>query len=213
MKDSSNNVSKTFATSPNRAQSKGRPKMSKITTLWLVLVLSLFIACDNTRKVGVYQEMPDSTLAVLDWVNRCDSSYWNALNRTQDNFDRCMTSSDTTACYMNRTEEEYGNSDAHVYCMKNLPMVDYSCVEQLDPNSMEHDADGDGIADYWEYYMGLNPCEKCSYGGIPGLDCDGDLDWDRDGVPNGLDTQPICGQMYDNGWHETPTGINGGTCA
>lgn len=52
------------------------------------------------------------------------------------------------------------------------------------------DTDGDGIADYYEYRMGLNPCLTRSRG-----DCrlpDADDDFDNDGVANGIDENPIC---------------------
>ncbi|MDH5597130.1 MAG: hypothetical protein OEY44_03425 [Candidatus Peregrinibacteria bacterium] len=45
------------------------------------------------------------------------------------------------------------------------------------------DTDGDGIANYHEFFMGLNPCTPQSFGCT--MDADGDFDFD--GVPNGED--------------------------
>jgi len=53
---------------------------------------------------------------------------------------------------------------------------------------IDADTDGDGIDNWWEYNMGLNPCSKSTYGSIP----DAELDYDADGIPNGEDPFPTC---------------------
>ena len=53
----------------------------------------------------------------------------------------------------------------------------------------ENDTDRDGISNFWEYQMGLNPCEKYSVGGTI---ADGDFDYDNDGILNKNDSSPIC---------------------
>ena len=51
------------------------------------------------------------------------------------------------------------------------------------------DFDNDGLSNWFEYIMGLNPCTENSFG-----NCihDGDLDYDGDGIPNEEDDYPIC---------------------
>lgn len=56
-------------------------------------------------------------------------------------------------------------------------------------NVNEEDFDGDGISNWMEFWMGLNPCTPWSFGQC--ID-DADLDYDADGIPNGEDEAPIC---------------------
>jgi hypothetical protein len=49
------------------------------------------------------------------------------------------------------------------------------------------DADGDGIKNFDEYVMGLNPCSVRSFNAL-----DADLDFDIDGLLNGVDPYPRC---------------------
>lgn len=59
---------------------------------------------------------------------------------------------------------------------------------------LESDTDGDAILDWHERIMGYNPCSPTSFGycedGQPWADVD--LDFDKDGKPNGVDDQPLC---------------------
>lgn len=52
------------------------------------------------------------------------------------------------------------------------------------------DTDSDGVDDSWEVFMGLNPCEKFSYGTCS--PADGDWDFDGDGLLNKDDPAPLC---------------------
>ena len=177
----------------------------------MAFTLSLIIGCDQ-NSVGARQNMPASTMPVLDRIDECEDNF----HRSWDNIDQIHLDCQEDP---NRDYEECNNEydenldqiqEGRLNCLTNLPQVPGSCVEQLEPFGFEHDTDGDGIDDYWEYQMGLNPCEKCSYGGIPGVDCDADLDYDRDGIPNGIDYNPMCGHYWeDSEWHfldELPEG-------
>ena len=61
---------------------------------------------------------------------------------------------------------------------------------------LDVDSDEDGISDWMEYNMGLNPCTPHSFGLC--ID-DADLDYDADGIPNGEDEYPICNPQNDPG--------------
>ncbi len=63
------------------------------------------------------------------------------------------------------------------------------------PIDQEEDSDGDGISNWWEFKMGYNPCTPQSFGAC--VD-DADLDYDKDGIPDGQDPYPIC-NMKDPG--------------
>lgn len=65
------------------------------------------------------------------------------------------------------------------------------------------DWDGDGIANWWEYRMGYNPCTVNSFYSVECTE-DGDLDWDGDGIVNGEDDQPICHYNPDNEVQDDP---------
>ena len=79
----------------------------------------------------------------------------------------------------------------------------FEAVYTYDPNTMVEtytttflgntaDFDSDGIADWWETWMGLNPCTANTYGSCIE---DGDLDYDDDGIPNAQDEKPICNEL------------------
>lgn len=51
------------------------------------------------------------------------------------------------------------------------------------------DTDGDGLSNFEEYQLLLNPCSKTSYGSCT---LDAELDGDFDGEPNGTDALPYC---------------------
>ena len=58
----------------------------------------------------------------------------------------------------------------------------------VDPNY--EDSDGDGVPNYWEVYLGYNPCTPHSFGCSYPLD--GTDDFDADGIPDSEDEWPIC---------------------
>jgi len=51
------------------------------------------------------------------------------------------------------------------------------------------DSDGDGLSNFEEFLLYLNPCSKTSYGSCVK---DAELDGDFDGIPNGQDPLPYC---------------------
>ena len=59
------------------------------------------------------------------------------------------------------------------------------------------DSDGDGVPNYWEFWMGMNPCSQYSFG--CGTPRDGTYDYDADGIPDGEDDAPLCNMGDDPG--------------
>lgn len=188
--------------------------MNRIITIVLFATFALAVFGCGQDVQSTRQPMPASTLPVLEHINECDFWYWHSYEEYENDYETCREDPPISIQQCNDDYEEGGIRARSFWelCLQQLPMVDYSCVEQLQPFSREQDTDGDGVADYWEYQMGLNPCEPCSYGGTPGVDCDGDLNYDRDARNNAEDSEPMCGQMYDGEWHADPEGINGSHC-
>jgi hypothetical protein len=174
--------------------------MDRIARFFLMLVLVLFSACDG-QNVGVSHSMPDSTPAVVSHQDFCHNSYWDNMDYVMDQMNKCITDgNDPDLCSENMTEDGNESLDNLFLCLKGLPMVSDDCRAGLNPENIESDYDGDGVSDFYESHMALNPCEKCSYGGTEGIDCDGDLDFDGDGTPNAEDLNPACGGNYYECW-------------
>jgi len=75
-------------------------------------------------------------------------------------------------------------------CGAKIFKVDLDATVQINLGAEDKvDTDGDGIPNYWEYQMGLNPCTPNSFGSCYK---DAEEDYDKDGIPNGKDTAPIC---------------------
>lgn len=182
-----------------------------------VSVISLIIVTGCGREVGSRQPMPASTIPVVNHVDNCMEHRYFGLVKVGENRDACMLDPPTTGpgCFDLEDEERAQVYEIYSFCIMQMPLVSYECVSQLSFNGPQdrHDTDGDGVSDYFELEMGLNPCEPCSYGGTPGVDCDGDLDNDRDGYSNDDDWLPMCGQIHEEGqWDANPEGTNGTWC-
>jgi len=68
---------------------------------------------------------------------------------------------------------------------------------QSSPATVSYDdPDGDGIHNWHEYSMGLNPCEANSFGTC--VASDAEQDYDSDGTPNGQDEYPLCDIHHEN---------------
>lgn len=192
--------------------------MKRISFFLIALTFTFtFIATGcHQQSLSARQNMPASTMSVVDHIDDCYDGFVQWRNRLDDEYEGCMdevTSPGYEECRSLRDNNEEVAYDWRLQCLIELPQVDLVCVEQLEPFSHEQDSDGDGVEDYWEYEMGTNPCERCSFGGTPGVDCDGDLDWDRDGVPNDIDAHPLCGAIQVEGeWNPVVGSIIGTNC-
>ena len=173
---------------------KGPSKMRKIHAIALMMFCLLTaIGCGGSVNYEGGPEplpMPPSTIPVVNWIQQCwDQSYARQTGaKAADTACYKAGGTDCSDVYNAALEEDRTSRNI---CMHELPAVSSECRDQFDPNSLTHDSDGDGIADGYEVWMSLNPCEKCSFGGNP-EDCDGEQDWDDDGIRNGKDTAPRC---------------------
>lgn len=155
------------------------------------IFIILLSACG--QNAGSRQDRPVSTDAVLDYQRYCHYWMWERAKEINEKNARCQSEYEWEYCRDLAEELVAENNDYWFTCLDDLPMVSEECRMQLDHADPLHDTDGDGVSDYMESFMSLNPCEVCSYGGTEGVDCDADLDFDGDGTPNGEDDSPGCG--------------------
>lgn len=157
-----------------------------------LLLLVLFPACNQGVGNGEVPR-PVGTDAVLDYQRYCHRWMWERGDDINYRAERCREENpNPETCDEVAAAQGQKNEDDWYTCLDHLPMVDEDCRAQLDHANLDQDTDGDGISDYDESWMSLNPCERCSYGGVEGVDCDADLDFDGDGIPNGEDRYPAC---------------------
>lgn len=169
--------------------------MKRIVCLFLLSITLLF-ACG--QSVGSREARPASTDSVVSQQWYCHRWMWERNDDINDEARNCRNENPTNPdhCDEIAAVEVQENYDNWYTCLDDLPMISNDCRMQLNHADPEQDTDGDGISDYMESWMSLNPCEKCSYGGVEGVDCDADLDFDDDGIPNGEDHDPGCGGNF-----------------
>lgn len=183
----------------------------KYATLLAVSICALFVsACTGPQgpagppgPQGMAEEaeqpFPKSTLPVVEHEADCSNQYQDRSDGINYNHDQCQAQNPSPNNCDDERQKQYDDSRVGwLLCMKELPAVSSECRNAFNPDpDSKSDADGDGLTDYTEVQMKYNPCEKCSFGGTPGVDCDADEDWDNDGVPNGKDSSPICTDKND----------------
>jgi hypothetical protein len=173
--------------------------MQKILTL--MLLSTLLIACG--QSVGSGQPRPDSTDAVLAHQAHCNDVWQRRFEQIQYELHECFENPPPEGC-PDPDDVEAPHKANWYTCLDSIPMVPLDCLLQLDHESHTQDTDGDGLTDFEESQMYLNPCEPCSYGGVEGVDCDADLDFDQDGIPNGEDEDPDCTPYHREMLHCDP---------
>lgn len=187
------------------------PVMVGITLACLVCLI--LTACDGDTYV--YQQdsctpTPASTeLMQSSWVEAKDIHYYCQLQVEERHID-CIeeTPDDHTACieaydlgvdrclywyvvHLSKiTIRECGAKIAEVYATQEPESYQVTF-------DFETDTDGDGISNYEEMLMGMNPCEEYSFGTCNPADAD--LDYDVDGLPNGEDDLPRCNPSDPSG--------------
>ena len=179
--------------------------MIKLSFLSL-LSLGLFLtSCNGSVDQEDVDEpvpaaMPPSTIPVVGWMQLCLQQHYSRLETVQLRDDLCHKDGGTD-CSADYNAGLANSQEAFEVCRRELPMVSKECRDQFDPSSFTHDSDGDGVSDADEFWMMTNPCEPCSFGGncqdcggggIDSSDCDGNQDWDDDGMPNIKDEAPRC---------------------
>lgn len=141
--------------------------------------------------------VPPTTLPILKHVMSCYSSFHDT-SVWCDNFVLSRTPSDPKFCdtyradtpknikdaCVKKTQEclSYAYVEAFKDCVKSIP-ADSSCKKILQPYSMAHDSDQDGLSDHFEIWTShTNPCEPCSYGDE--APCDAVAPFGTDGLNN-----------------------------
>lgn len=134
--------------------------------------------------------IPPSTLTMLtDWIRAasreadCLQDVMSAYHRCEDNGTGGCDQSGRTEC-INDFISDINHTPSYT-----CGAVLYTGTSIYDYQIVEEDTDGDGISNYWEYEMGYNPCSPNSFGSCVN---DADLDFDNDGVRNGIDPTPYC---------------------
>jgi hypothetical protein len=179
----------------NGANMQRESKVSRFLALFAVLAALLMSACTmNSESTQQPQDYPVTTQPLLKHFDDCWKWHDGAVERAEDAYKVCPDSGVYTPEQCNAFyQEEVANAKYYlVECVEQLPGVEGECRDNFDYDDLESDADGDGITDEKEVFIGTNPCEICSFGGYLGKDCDADWDWDLDGIDNGVDQNPIC---------------------
>lgn len=177
---------------------------SMISSVVIFLLIGCNTVTEEVEDVTPPAPMPVSTPPVLDHIDNCWDDQVIGMEEAKMIFLDCQNNlgpncQDQYDLNVESIEEWYWN------CLQMLPAVEQSCREAFDPQSFDHDSDGDGISDADEVLMSLNPCEPCSYGGNcqacggggeDSSSCDSEMDFDNDGMTNGEDENPACGSIY-----------------
>jgi len=167
----------------------------------------MFASCDRDRAVSCEQDQQHTWSMRYEWDRAWDYNL-GCQERAENDFDRCLTSEDVSR---DCAEEVNLENQWCVYWfarqINKVPLRvcgvsvyniigDPSTQDwRLEPN--DNDDDGDGVSNYWEFYLGMNPCSQYSYGCDGGQD--GTNDFDADGVLDRDDSAPRCNTGYDPG--------------
>lgn len=147
----------------------------------------------DTKSSGV----PATTMPILKHATKCFSVFEDTRNRCND-FILSRIPSDPDFCDTNFADSpQYLQDICHQKtkdclagvswikfqkCLDAIP-ADPTCKAILQPTSMIHDSDGDGLSDHFElFHSNTNPCEPCSYGDT--APCDAEAPYDDDGLSN-----------------------------
>lgn len=109
----------------------------------------------------------------------CTAYCQNSYHQTYDNCYRF------TAWRANKTTMRLCDAKVLIYTPPNETNTLWGTLSGV----ISEDTDGDGISNFDEYQLLLNPCDTHSYGSCS---ADAELDGDFDEVPNGKDELPYC---------------------
>lgn len=184
-------------------------KLVSFVSVLFVVHLPVTVGCgggattpaDTSPTTPPPAAIPWSTIPVVEQLTLCDQENYARQEAAEAVDQTCSSEKNGTDCSSIYNKALSDSINALNLCLKELPAVPEACRSQFDPTSRTHDSDGDGIADFYEVWMKTNPCEPCSFGGncqdcggggTDSSNCDGNQDWDGDGIPNAQDTQPLC---------------------
>lgn len=161
------------------------------------IILALFVfmvGCDQETQWHTITPDSESPLPGVFHVEDCwDHLELADLQRAIVRIDCCRDVDPCDAssiCHQNAIQQVPFDVDNFYQCILNLPSENVDCLAMLDPQDPDSDADGDGVMDMVEIRNRTNPCHICTYGPHR---CDGEMDFDEDGIPNNEDPLPGCG--------------------
>ena len=166
----------------------------------------------ETGEAGGECQIPASTLNMTSMNEEAWRISHVMSERANENYTDCEQSEDQ--CRTRYLQDSYNAAfyfavRANVFPLRTCGVEVISVISTMEEYlasdgeakihlSVETDLDNDGISNYDEFLMNLNPCTPKSYGCLN----DAELDFDADGIPNGQDELPIC-NWDDPGHWET----------
>lgn len=181
----------------------------------LVGLSTLLTACGGNPEVQEDQcdpEVPYSTgIMRYEW-SETEALFWDCINSANSSYGYCGDQAGDdpdfqAACvqtydWANHSCRYYYELQLNKTPLRECGAVIYVIPPGISPQnytggiSSEEDTDGDGISNYMEFLIGLNPCEaysegECSVG-------DAAWDYDKDDLPNGQDPVPNCNPKDPN---------------
>ena len=120
---------------------------------------------------------------------------WESCSKSElDNY-KCQEELDLDVAWCNYYRAtSVNNAVAAICCARPFIIEKTPNDENHYLTENEEDTDGDGISDYKEFEMGMNPCSRYSHScEVP----DGTLDYDGDGMNDADDDDPTCNPQLD----------------
>lgn len=144
-------------------------------------------------------QAPPSTFTMASTWSEAEAFRYSCELEAKMIFELCLVKGDTSDKCMPAYQAD-GDACNKYYAMKSNKIPLRECglriisvtgepgTQSFDFHVLDGDQDGDGISNFFEFLMGYNPCTKQSFGCVN----DADLDYDKDGKPNGADDLPLC---------------------
>lgn len=150
---------------------------------------------------------PSTILMHYEW-NEAEMFRRDCSDEARTDYHLCMENGTSSECMSARDDREEQCGYIYAGWLNKIPLRECGAtIWDIISNPWDGgysrsvnqtDFDGDGIGNWHEFLMGLNPCTPNAYGACVN---DADLDFDADGKPNGTDDNPYCNPDNDPaGW-------------